>query len=172
MKFTKLPLSIAIATAMGVSAAYAEDSMQGGTDDNVSINKNINVSQNTSINGEILSLGLIMVDSSAMAVSDLVQDSNNNQVTNGPDSTNSALVDGNALDSASGNIGLNVAAGDNNIQQNSTSIATAESEGITATFHADLSESAATGWNNEGSSSSSESESASSASSSSENAAA
>lgn len=129
MKLKKLPLHVAIVSAVGLAAggAFAGQEESSSPSSSVSINKDISYSQDVEHRGYIQTLGLVLVDSSAASISDVKQKSSNNTVHNAEGSTNDATANGDALRSASGNIGLNVAAGDNNIQQNSSALSNIQS---------------------------------------------
>ena len=125
MKLTKLPLSLAVAAAVCTSGAFAGES--NGDGDSAMIDKSIYYNQSISNTGTISTMGLILVDSSAVAVSDVKQSSHANDVKNQFDTRNNANLADQVLTGATGNIGVNVAAGDNNVQQNSVAIANASS---------------------------------------------
>ena len=133
MNFKKLPLSVAVAAAVGAGSAYAGEDLYSS----VEIDKEIVYNQNIGNTGQILTLGLILVDSSAVAVSEVKQDSSLNIVKNEFDTVNDASVANNVLNGATGNIGVNVAAGDNNVQQNSVAIANASSGASSIDLHVD-----------------------------------
>ena len=143
MKMKPLPLALAISSVLGLSmATYADDSDGGndhGPDSNVAINKDINVYEDHYFSSDIQAMGLILIDSKSMAVSEVNQKSANNHVYNGSETTNTAGAGDDVLSGATGNIGLNVAAGDNNVQQNSTAIAASQSQGTEINFDFDFS---------------------------------
>ena len=143
MKMKPLPLALAISSVLGLSmAAYADDSngeRDHGPDSDVEINKEINVYQDHYFTSDVQALGLILIDSQSTAVSEVNQKSAENQVYNGSETTNAASAGDDVLNGATGNIGLNVAAGDNNVQQNSTAIAASQSQGTEIEFNFDFS---------------------------------
>jgi|GEM_PF-908188 len=145
MKTKLLPLTLAISSLFGLSmAAYAneESSAKGkrhGPDSNVEINKEINVYEDHYLTSDIQALGLILIDSKSTAVSEVNQKSAGNQVHNGSETTNTASAGDDVLNGATGNIGLNVAAGDNNVQQNSAALAVSQSQGTEINFDFDFS---------------------------------
>ena len=143
MKMKPLPLALAISSVLGLSmATYADDSdgeQNHGPDSNVEINKEINVYQDHYFTSDVQALGLILIDSQSTAVSEVNQKSANNEVYNGSETTNTASAGDDVLNGATGNIGLNVAAGDNNVQQNSTAIAASQSQGTEVNFDFDFS---------------------------------
>ena len=138
MNFKKLPLSVAVAAAVGAGSAYAGSAY---ADDHpyssVEIDKEIVYNQNIGNTGQILTLGLILVDSSAVAVSEVKQSSEYNTIVNEFDTLNDADVSNTVLQGATGNIGVNIAAGDNNVQQNSVAIANASSGASSIDLHVD-----------------------------------
>ncbi|MBQ0799307.1 MAG: hypothetical protein KBT63_08460 [Porticoccaceae bacterium] len=143
MKFSKLPLSVAIAAAVSTGFAYADDDYDYEMDSSsVEIDKTIVYNQNIRNSGQITTMGLILVDSSAVAVSEVKQESGDNSVTNEFDTQNTATLSNTVLQDASGNIGVNVAAGDNNVQQNSVAIANASSANSSTTLSVDYTEGA------------------------------
>ena len=154
--FKKLPLAVAIAAAMGASLGYADDEspMPYGKRSDIDINKTVDVDYNLSYYGQIYTLGLVLVDSSAAAfsevnqkvhgntLSDLVIDPETGAVLSTPGSLNTdnnATLSGNVLSEATGNAGVNVAAGDNNVQQNSVAIAEGDSLNSRHTIEIDFS---------------------------------
>ncbi len=141
MKFTKLPLTLAVSAAVSAGTAFA-NAGQDGDYSSVEIDKRLVYNQNINNTGQILTLGLILVDSSAVAISEVKQESAGNRVLNQFDTLNDADVSNNALQGATGNIGVNVAAGDNNVQQNSVAIANASSAASSIALHIDYTEGA------------------------------
>ena len=142
MKMKPLPLALAISSVLGLSmATYADDSDGGkdhGPDSDVEINKEINVYEDHYFTSDIQAMGLILIDSKSTAVSEVNQKSAGNEVYNGSETTNTAGAGDDVLSGATGNIGLNVAAGDNNVQQNSTAIAASQSQGTEINFDFDF----------------------------------
>jgi hypothetical protein len=155
--FKRLPLAAAVAMAMGAGFSYAESDgqpMPYGKRSDIDINKTVDVDYNLSYYGQIYTLGLVLVDSSAAAfsevnqkthdnkLSDLVIDPESGAVLSTPGSLNddnNATLRGNVLSDASGNAGVNVAAGSNNVQQNSVAIAEGDSLNGTHTIDIDFS---------------------------------
>jgi hypothetical protein len=142
MKLKKLSLGLAVSAAMGLAgSAYAQES---DDDSNVEVNKDVEVDIAVTQRGFVQTMGLVLVDSTATAISEVDQLAIENTVLNGMDTTNTASVGGDTISSATGNIGINAAAGDSNIQQNSTAmsrIVSPESTGISAELGYDMSES-------------------------------
>ena len=139
--FKRLPLAVAVAMAMGASFSHAVGESRGNRSD-IDIDKTVDVDYNLSYYGQIYTLGLVLVDSSAAAFSEVNQKTHDNTlsklkidpktgaVLSTPGSLNddnNATLGGNVLSDATGNAGVNVAAGSNNVQQNSVAIAEGDS---------------------------------------------
>ena len=156
--FKKLPLAVAVAAALGVGAAYAGEADKYGrsSHSDIDIAKKVDVDYNLSYYGQIYTLGLVLVDSSAAALSEVVQKTHDNKLTDlviDPETgavlstpgslndDNNATLAGNVLSDATGNAGVNVAAGSNNVQQNSVAIAEGDSLNSTQTIEIDFSNS-------------------------------
>lgn len=156
--FKKLPLAVAVAAALGVGAVYAGEGDQYGrrTHSDIDIDKTVDVDYNLRYDGQIYTLGLVLVDSTAAAFSEVVQKTHDNKLTkleidpetgavlSTPGSLNddnNATLGGNVLSDATGNAGVNVAAGSNNVQQNSVAIAEGDSLNSTHTIEIDFSNS-------------------------------
>lgn len=113
------PIALAVA-ALFVSPVVLANDHDGS--DSATLTKSVTITKNVTTKGTISVDGDIHVDSSAMAVVDDTQ-------TNGNNSGNNALLDNtatvgdDAMESATGNIGVNVAAGDNNQQANAAALA-------------------------------------------------
>jgi hypothetical protein len=108
-KYLLTPLALALATVMSASA-FAE----GRNDDRDDRNKHVNTA------------GVELNDSQT----------NRNNYVNNEGTENTAKVSG-SLDGANGNVGVNVAAGDNNQQANAAAIAAADSAFIFASTNID-----------------------------------
>ncbi len=93
--------------------------------DPVKIEKDISLEQDVKIKGLVLFGGINQLNASSTAVVDDKQLNGGNNVQNN-EGTNSASVSGNALNNASGNIGLNVTAGYNNQQANAAAFSAAD----------------------------------------------
>ena len=154
--FRKLPLAAAMAAAMGAGFGYADETspMPYGKRSDIDINKTVDVDYNLSYYGQIYTLGLVLVDSSAAAFSEVNQKVHDNTLSKleiDPESgavlstpgslndDNNATLNGNVLSDATGNAGVNVAAGTNNVQQNSVAIAEGDSLNSTHTIDIDFS---------------------------------
>ncbi len=152
--FKRLPLAVAVAMAMGAGFSHAQESMPYGKRSDIDIDKTVDVDYNLSYYGQIYTLGLVLVDSSAAAFSEVNQKTHDNKLSKleiDPDSgavlstpgslndDNNATLNGNVLSDATGNAGVNVAAGSNNVQQNSVAIAEGDSLNGTHTIDIDFS---------------------------------
>nr|WP_139942944.1 hypothetical protein [Fulvimonas soli] len=114
-------MALAIATLFGSSMAYGHGRDSHST--SVKISKDVAVSSDVWLGGWIGIKGQIAVDSAAVAISDNTQGVQYNRVVNDYETQNKATINGNAGQNATGNVGANVAAGDNNSQSNSAAIA-------------------------------------------------
>lgn len=152
--FKRLPLAVAVAMAMGAGVSQAEPMPYGKRASDIEINKTVDVDYNLSYYGQIYTLGLVLVDSSAAAFSEVNQKTHDNKlskleidpetgaVLSTPGSLNddnNATLGGSVLSDASGNAGVNVAAGSNNVQQNSVAIAEGDSLNSRQTIEIDFS---------------------------------
>jgi hypothetical protein len=152
--FKRLPLAVAVAMAMGAGVSHAESMPYGKRASDIEINKTVDVDYNLSYYGQIYTLGLVLVDSSAAAFSEVNQKTHDNKlskleidpetgaVLSTPGSLNddnNATLGGSVLSDASGNAGVNVAAGSNNVQQNSVAIAEGDSLNSRQTIEIDFS---------------------------------
>lgn len=92
---------------------------------NVDINKEIDVEKDLDYNGTVVITGIVTVSEAALALIDNKQIIDDNFVTvnEGQELDNEATVDATVLSGASGNVGLNVAVGDSNLQENAASLA-------------------------------------------------
>jgi hypothetical protein len=117
-------IALTVLSAFGASMAYAGDDGQGsGSGTSVKITKKISLSSNINVNGNPYVNGNINIDAAAIALSQATQSSSNNSVTNDAAVVNSSNISGDVGNSASGNVGVNQAAGDLNAQGNSAAIA-------------------------------------------------
>jgi hypothetical protein len=116
-------IALTVLSAFGASLAYAGDDQGSGT--SVKITKKISLSSNVNINGNPYVNGNIDINAAAVALSQSTQSASNNQVTNNGAVVNGSTINGDVGNSASGNVGLNQAAGDFNAQGNSAAIAAA-----------------------------------------------
>ena len=153
--FKRLPLAVAVAMALGAGFANADEPKPyGKSHSDIDIDKTVDVDYNLSYYGQIYTLGLVLVDSSAAAFSEVNQKTHDNKlskleidpetgaVLSTPGSLNddnNATLSGNVLSDATGNAGVNVAAGSNNVQQNSVAIAEGDSLNSRQTIDIDFS---------------------------------
>lgn len=126
-QFKMMPLALAIAGLCVAGTTMANENGRGGghhgkDKEGVSISKELKVEKDVEYEGEVDVDGLIYVDSLGMAVIDDSQFSLGNEGDNKV-LDNNATVGGNTLRNGSGNIGVNVGAGDNNVQGNSAALA-------------------------------------------------
>lgn len=91
----------------------------------VNLEKDLRLSSDISFTGEIALNGDITVDSAAIAVVDNRQYISQNYVSNNA-VTNTATIADDVGSNASGNLGFNVAAGDNNTQDNAAALSAAD----------------------------------------------
>jgi len=101
------------------------------------LKKEISLEQDVEIEGKVDVNGSIYIDASSTALVNDKQINGDNNVTNN-ESTNTATVNGNALNNASGNIGLNVTAGDNNQQANAAAFSAADASFVFGSSDAEV----------------------------------
>ncbi|UTW12549.1 hypothetical protein [Marinobacterium rhizophilum] len=130
-QFKMVPLALAIASLCMAGTAMANEGGEGGGGDGkdgrrfkegAHLSKVVKVKKYVEYKGEVAIEGTIKVDSLGMAVVDIKQESDDN------DSYNTALdneagLDNSSLRNARGNIGVNLSAGDNNVQGNAAALA-------------------------------------------------
>lgn len=123
--FRKSAIAIAIATVACSGAVLAqEDTNTTNNVTTVQMVKNLSLAKNLTINtieGGIIVDGAISVNSASVAVVDDKQDATANQGENFL-LQNSATAGDEVMSGASGNIGLNMASGDNNLQDNASAM--------------------------------------------------
>lgn len=121
-------LAMAVTTLLGASATALAQDGQGPHSRNhsrVTMEKNIALSSNVDVSGHVDVYGAINVDSAAISII-------NNRQTNGDNFagnnmvTNSSSISDSTASGASGNIGANVASGDNNQQDNAAALSAAD----------------------------------------------
>lgn len=132
--FTKSAIAMALAAWAGYGAAQEEIITTQTTNVvDVEMTKNLSLSKNITIEGGINVRGTITPDSAAVAVIDDKQfnSGNNSVVNNGPaqnvDLLNEASSSDDMLNGATGNIAVNINAGDNNMQDNAAALAATDS---------------------------------------------
>ncbi|TAN08336.1 MAG: adhesin [Rhodanobacteraceae bacterium] len=131
MKRTMLAVAVGL---ICTSAAYAQDSGEQGFSQSYSLNqssthkskvvfnKKMKLSTDIEISGKPKVKGTIKVDSAATAIVDNAQKNHNNAGENEL-LDNGASIGNNVGSNASGNLGFNVGAGDNNQQDNAAALA-------------------------------------------------
>jgi hypothetical protein len=126
-------LAVAMAMAFAMPLAFAQPTQEDGNNSkpltdpihenvHVNVNKNVKNIKDYTVKGKVKINGTVQVGASAWGLTKTDQQS----VGNGTLSfftPNNAKVDGGALDNAQGNIGVNVTAGNNNVQSNSAALA-------------------------------------------------
>lgn len=123
MKLRKTLLALAVATLFGSVTAYAQESNPDplASGSSVKFNKKVKLSSDISLSGDPTVRGRIDVDSAAIAIVDNAQSNGDNEGMN-TNVDNSASASDNTAESAAGNIGVNIAAGDNNQQDNAAAL--------------------------------------------------
>jgi hypothetical protein len=116
-------IALSVLSVFSVTAAYAD----GSSGSSVKITKKVSLSSNINISGDPYVSGNIDVNAAAVALSNSTQSSSNNSVTNNAGVVNDSTITGDVGNMASGNVGVNQAAGDLNAQGNSAAIAAAGS---------------------------------------------
>ncbi|MDP2101304.1 MAG: hypothetical protein Q8J59_08785 [Methylotenera sp.] len=137
LQLNKTPIALALAALFISPVAFAEGSNNSNNHDGVSIKKDISLKQDIAIKGVILVGGIARVDASSTAIVDDKQINGSNNVLNN-EVTNAAAVNGNALNNASGNIGVNVTAGDNNQQANAAAFSAADASFVFGSSDAEI----------------------------------
>lgn len=118
----KTLLALAITTLFGSVTAYASE----GRDDHshhsgVRFDKKVKLDSDISVSGDPRVRGRIDIDSAAIAIVDNAQTNGGNDGSN-TNLSNSASAADNVAQGASGNIGVNIGAGDNNQQDNAAAL--------------------------------------------------
>lgn len=146
LQFKKTPIALALAAMLLSPIAFAEGSNNEGSNggdhhdrnhDPVSLEKDVSLKQDVEIKGRVNVGGQINIDASSVAVVNDKQINGGNDVKNN-EVTNSATVNGNALNNASGNIGVNVTAGDNNQQANAAAFSAADASFVFGSSDAEV----------------------------------
>ncbi|MEJ2060321.1 MAG: hypothetical protein P8Y64_07520 [Gammaproteobacteria bacterium] len=145
MNFKIAPLAVAVAAVLAAPAVLASGQNEGGNgygqhhrggyheSTSVEVKNKVSVetskkdesSRHISIVGGLLVGGIANIDSSSTSLIDDKQINTNNAVTN-THNVNNANVGDSALNGAGGNIGVNSAAGDNNMQDNAAALSSAD----------------------------------------------
>ena len=148
LQFKKPPIALALAAMLLSPIAFANGEGSNGEGSNggdhhdrnhdpVSLEKDVSLKQDVEIKGRVNVGGQINIDASSVAVVNDKQINGGNDVTNN-EVTNSATVNGNALNNASGNIGVNVTAGDNNQQANAAAFSAADASFVFGSSDAEV----------------------------------
>lgn len=114
-------IALAVIGSFGASLAYAHG--DDGSQSQVKISKRISLSSNVDVNGDPRVDGQINITAAAIAVANGKQTSFGNTVHNDAQVANTANISGNVGNGASGNVGVNQAAGDFNAQGNQAALA-------------------------------------------------
>lgn len=159
-QFKNTPLALAVAALFVSPAVFASDNNTDNgshySDVKIDATAELNVDANANVNlnavkstrdvnntkdvhteGTVGVTGLIGIDSSSLATVDDRQINYQNDVSNNA-VTNNASVNGNALNKASGNIGVNVTAGDNNQQANAAALASSDASFVFGSADAEI----------------------------------
>lgn len=128
-KYTQVALAVAAICASSVVLANDNgndhhnrgDDVKFSNSTDVQIDKEVDIKREVDIEGDVDVTGLIAVGASSAALVSQTQSNKDNNVTNDIVNNNAGATD-NALNGASGNVGLNITAGDNNYQDNSASL--------------------------------------------------
>jgi heat shock protein HslJ len=125
MHFKRTSIAMAIAALAASPTLCAEEHHNGPDGDSVELNKRISITQDVTIRGDVEVTGSIPIHAKSMAVVKDQQINTGNVVENQHHNNNAGAGD-NVLNDASGNIGLNIAAGDNNMQDNAAALSAAD----------------------------------------------
>ncbi len=134
--FKKTSLALAVAALFTSPLAFAQDDDVTISGD-VSVSKDVSLESHVHMGGLVWVGGYIPIDSSSIAIVSDQQVNNNNNVEN-DEVTNSAVVTGNSLNNASGNIGVNVTAGDNNQQANAAALSASDASFVFGSADAEI----------------------------------
>lgn len=133
--FKKSAIAMAVAAMAASGVAVAQGDVTSTTNNlvDVQMTKNLSLSKDITINGGITVSGILTPDSSAVAVIDDKQFNSGNsggQDSNGASQNTSLSNESSSADDmmsgARGNIGVNMNAGDNNMQDNASALASAD----------------------------------------------
>jgi hypothetical protein len=123
------PVAIAVAAAFALTAPLAMADHHHHKGSNAEVNTDININKDIGVFGGMYVGGKIDPKADAEAVIQGDQTAAGNKVVN-KYNKNSASVNNNALNSAQGNIGVNVSGGDNNIQSNELALAAVDANAV------------------------------------------
>lgn len=123
----KTLIAVAVTTLLGATAVQAQQIQDPhqGNNDQVSMKKDISLKSKVKVAGSVDVSGAINVDSAAISVINNRQTNGDNYVENWM-VTNSSGISDSVASGASGNIGANVASGDNNQQDNAAALSAAD----------------------------------------------
>ncbi len=133
----KSAVAIAVAALAGSGSVWGDNGNSTTNMTNVSMVKSLSLTKNLTIEGEITVNGTITVDSSSVAVIDDKQSSTVNQGENFL-LQNSATAGDEVMSGATGNIGLNMVSGDNNLQDNATAMTALANSGNAGLIDAEV----------------------------------
>lgn len=139
--FKHTPVALALATLFMTPLAFASES-ESPTESTPSsgevvLSKDLSLVQDISVIGTVGVAGLININGSSAALVDDKQSSTVNGVLN-TEVTNKADVGASVLKSATGNIGVNVTAGDNNQQANAAALSAADASFVWGSSDAEV----------------------------------
>ena len=118
----KTLLALAITTLFGSVTAYASEGRNDHSHNSgVRFDKKVKLDSDISVSGDPRVRGRIDIDSAAIAIVDNAQTNGGNNGSN-TNLSNSASAADNVAQGASGNIGVNIGAGDNNQQDNAAAL--------------------------------------------------
>jgi hypothetical protein len=120
-------MALAVTALFGASTAYAHDDGNSNGGNSVTIKKHISLSSDVKISGDPTVSGAMSINSAAIALEDGSQSTQGNWVINAAGTSNNSSISGNVGQGSSGNVGANVAAGDDNSQANAAALATSVS---------------------------------------------
>jgi hypothetical protein len=135
LKITPLALAVAAAFALSATSALAgrdDDNRNDGKDPHGSstrVNTDISINKDIDVDGKVYIYGHIDPKADAEAVIQGDQLATQNKVVN-KYHQNNASVNDNSLNNAQGNVGVNMSAGDNNIQSNELAIAAQDATNV------------------------------------------
>jgi hypothetical protein len=131
--YTQVALAVAAVCASSVVVAngYGGGDVDYSNSTSVEIDKKVEMKRKVNIEGDVEVVGLINVQASSAALVSQSQTSKYNDVTNDI-VKNTAMAGSEALREASGNIGLNITAGDNNQQDNSAALSAVDADFVFA----------------------------------------
>ena len=124
-------LGLYIDAKVNARADLALSTSQYSNETEVEIEKESDTKRKVDIDGDVTVAGRIPVNSSSASLVSQNQNNNHNKVLNTM-TDNTADASDNALQGSSGNIGLNITAGDNNFQDNSAALSRVDAEFVFA----------------------------------------